>query len=258
MLRYLPVLIFLFLLSCKTSNEVIEQKNSCFLEKSTQENGEDVNTITYDAKHRPVSFSAANKKNNFTITYNEANNTSLMKSYLFGEIAITYTPDKKIANVSSGNGKFEFKYDAKNISEINFESSSTPIINSRSKLTNFRFEYTGENVSKVFMNNGNAIKNFLVFEGIQYDNKKSIFPQEIKEYWLITTILNYIVISYTLDFSSISKNNALSIKAYNPSTAVFENYQYNYSYNSNDYPIQIQYKLSNNSIMKYNYTYSCF
>ncbi|HEY1055367.1 MAG TPA: hypothetical protein VGE24_09535 [Emticicia sp.] len=108
------------------------------------------------------------------------------------------------------------------------------------------------------MNNGNAIKNFLVFEGIQYDNKKSIFPQEIKEYWLITTILNYIVISYTLDFSSISKNNALSIKAYNPSTAVFENYQYNYSYNSNDYPIQIQYRVGNNTVLKYNYTYGCF
>lgn len=258
MIRYLSMLLLLSFVSCKKSDEVTEQKASCFIEKTTDENGAEMSVITYDSKHRAVSFSAYNKKLNYTITYDDAKNTKLVKSNLFGEMGISYSADRKISKVSSGYGTFEFKYNDKSISEINFESAHTPIINNRSKLTNYKFEYIGENVSKVFMNNGTAINNFLVFEGIEYDNKHSIYPQELKEYFLITGILNYHIISQGIDFSVISKNNPLSIKSFQFTIASFMDYQYSYTYNSDEYPTQIQYKGNNNSFIKYNYSYGCF
>lgn len=258
MKRFIFSVLILSFISCERTTITKNIETSCFLEKVSNENGTFNSSFKYDVQNRVTNFTAFNSKLNFDISYEDSKRSKTINSSFLGQIQVFYDASGNITSAKTQYGDFSFQYDGEVIKQITVESNISQIV-SGSKTTIFRFEFSGRNVKKVFLNKGSQFQNFLIFEGVDYDNNKTIYSKEAKEYFLIANIIGYISSNSEIDFSVISNNNVLANNIYNfKGTGYFANQKYSYKYNTDGYPVSLQYSLQpSGTIVIYNYSYIC-
>jgi hypothetical protein len=122
---------------------------------------------------------------------------------------------------------------------------------------NTRFNYdANENVSRIDAYIGNEWK--VILENVSFDNKKSAYKSQelgqIFSYYMVYTILGG-----GFNFTHyVNNNNVLKSVVYQGESRI--SYNYNYTYNTNEYPTDVEYsRLVNNKTENYKqkFTYEC-
>lgn len=222
-------------ISCKNNTDSTPQ--ICYLSTVSNLKGNVLETMTYDANNRLITY----KNDSANVTYNFIYNAQS----LVDKINVAYKVGSKIYTFVA-----TFTYDgtgkaAKSVTTLNDKPYQTDVYsyNTNAQLTNIlstdnqgemdalRFEYLGDNVAKVYQKLDND-KEYLYYEITKFDDKKSIYPEAFKA-------LAIGFAGLVDDFSYLNKNNTLSEKYYEDDKSVFYSADNTFEYNSTLQPTKI-------------------
>jgi hypothetical protein len=229
----------------------------CYLATMVDASGKTVEKCTYDINNRLITAAYEDAGLNFDFNYTAQglvdkltiSDKSTGKVNVF-TVAITYDATNKATKaVTSVNGKpyqtNEVSYNANQIAKIVTTDVNANVIATR-------FEYTGDNVSKVFQK-FDGEKEYLYYEITKFDDKKNAYPEAYKALLIGLTGL--------IDGASfINKNNALEEKYYDDAGIVYYTSQHAFEYNATMYPTKITSNINDDGTKTTEvstYTYTC-
>ena len=206
--------VFLFV-SCSKNTSITPTLQTCYLSSVTNVKGNVLQRFTYDANDRLIS------------EVNDSTGVSL---------AFTYNAQNTVDKITVAN---------KQLMQI----ISTDALNN---IESVRFEYSGENISKVYAKFDND-KEYLYYEITKFDAMKLNLPEAYKA-------LAVGLAGLADDFYLLNKNNALSEKYYEEDGSIYHTTENIYEYNSTSQPTKLTGSYNENSVkitMVNNYQYNC-
>jgi hypothetical protein len=221
--------------SCSKNTDVTPAPQVCYLSTITDEKGNVLEKLTYDANNRLINDVVGASDLIYAFTYNAQNQVD--------KITITDKTDKKTLTFI-----VTFTYDANNqatkaVTTVNgavYQTNTFAYANNQiSQITTddqtmvlkTRFEYSGDNITKVYQK-FDAEKEYLYYEVTKFDDKKSAFPEAYKALALGLTGL--------IDGSAyLCKNNVVSEKNYGDDGIVYYTADNTYEYNTNAQPTKL-------------------
>ena len=248
--------VFLFV-SCSKNTSITPTLQTCYLSSVTNVKGNVLQRFTYDANDRLISEVNDSTGVSLAFTYNAQNTVDKItvankvgtKVYTF-IIAFTYDGTGKANKaITTFNGNVYqtnvFTYTNNQLMQI----ISTDALNN---IESVRFEYSGENISKVYAKFDND-KEYLYYEITKFDAMKLNLPEAYKA-------LAVGLAGLADDFYLLNKNNALSEKYYEEDGSIYHTTENIYEYNSTSQPTKLTGSYNENSVkitMVNNYQYNC-
>ncbi|MDZ7896846.1 MAG: hypothetical protein U5N85_02300 [Arcicella sp.] len=234
--KYLIVNVLLvFLLSSCSKNTDIPVPQVCYLSTITDDKGAILERFTYDANNRLVNNVVGESDLVYSFTYNAQNQVDKItitdktdKKTLTFIVTFTYNANNQATKaVTTVNGGV---YQTNTFTYINNQLSEI-ITDDQILLLKTRFEYSGENITKVYQK-FDAEKEYLYYESTKFDDKKNAFPEAYKAVAMGLTGL--------LDGSLyLNKNNIVAEKYYGDDGFVYYTADMTYEYSTTGQPTKI-------------------
>lgn len=247
--------VFLFVSCSKTNSTPTPQ--SCYLSSVSNAKGNVIQKFSYDASDRLIkdvndstgvtldfTYTVQNAVDKITVTSKVGT-----KTYIF---IVTFTYDasgKPSKAVTTFNGAVYqtnvYNYTGTQLTQI----LST---DANGETENSRFEYSGENIMKVYTK-FDGEKEYLYYEITKFDDKKSLFPEAYKS-------LDLGLMGLVDDFNYLNKNNALAEKYYEEDGSMYHSADNTFEYNSTSQPTKLTAALNENGLKSTSvktYQYSC-
>jgi hypothetical protein len=229
------VLLIFLIASCSKNTDVTPAAQVCYLSAIADEKGNPIEKFTYDANNRLMNDIIGNSDLSYAFTYNTQNQVDKItiadktdKKTITFIVTFTYDANNQATKaVTTVNGAVyqtnTFTYVNKQLSEITTDDQIY--------ILKTRFEYSGENVTKVYQK-FDAEKEYLYYEVTKFDDKKNVFPEAYKAIAMGLTGL--------IDGASyLCKNNVVSEKNYGDDGIVYYKSDMLYEYNANAQPTKV-------------------
>lgn len=248
--------VFLFV-SCSKTSSTTPTPQTCYLSSVSNAKGNVLQRFSYDANDRLISEVNDSTGVSLAFAYNAQNTVDKItltdkvgtKVYTF---IITFTYDgtgKASKTITTFNGNVYqtnvFTYTNSQLTQI----ISTDALN---EIESARFEYSGENISKVYAKFDND-KEYLYYEILKFDAMKLNLPEAYKA-------LAMGLAGLADDFYYLNKNNALSEKYYEEDGSVYHTAENIYEYNSTSQTTKLTEAYNENGVkitVVNSYQYNC-
>jgi hypothetical protein len=230
----ISILATISIVSCSKNTDNTPQ--TCYLSSISNMKGNVLETMIYDANNRLITYKNDSANVTYNFTYNTQNLVDKINvAYKVGAkvytLIATFTYDgtgKATKSVTTLNGN---PYQTDVYSFTNTQLTSIISTDNIGEVDALRFEYLGDNISKVYQKL-DGDKEYLYYEITKFDDKKTFYPEAFKA-------LAMGFAGLVDDFSYLNKNNTLSEKYYEDDKSVFFSADNTFEYNSTLQPTKV-------------------
>ena len=230
----ISILTTIFLVSCSKNTDNTPQ--TCYLSNVLNTKGDILQAMSYDANNRLSVYKNDSAGVTYSFSYNPQNLVDKINvAYKVGSKIYTFVgtitydaSGKATKSVTTLNGN---PYQTDVFTFTNLQLTNIISTDSQGEISALRFEYLGDNISKVYQKFDSDTE-YLYYEITKFDDKKTIYPEAFK-------VLAMGFAGLIDDFSYFNKNNTLSEKYYEDDKTILYSSDNIYEYNNTLQPTKI-------------------